>query len=157
MFAASASVLQLFCEARIVAVSAGAMKCFKRKIKKIMQGFYTVLLLVCSNVFMTFAWYGHLRLQETGVSKNWPLVAVVLFSWGIALFEYMCQVPANRIGFAGNGGPFSLIQLKVIQEVVSLIVFTLVATMLFKGEALHWNHVAAFVCLVAAVWLVFLK
>jgi len=122
-----------------------------------MQGFYTVLLLVCSNVFMTFAWYGHLRLQETGVSKNWPLVAVVLFSWGIALFEYMCQVPANRIGFAGNGGPFSLIQLKVIQEVVSLIVFTLVATMLFKGEALHWNHVAAFVCLVAAVWLVFLK
>lgn len=133
------------------------MKCFKRKIKKIMQGFYTVLLLVCSNVFMTFAWYGHLRLQETGVSKNWPLVAVVLFSWGIALFEYMCQVPANRIGFAGNGGPFSLIQLKVIQEVVSLIVFTLVATMLFKGEALHWNHVAAFVCLVAAVWLVFLK
>ena len=122
-----------------------------------MQGFYTVLLLVCSIVFMTFAWYGHLRLQETGVSKNWPLVAVVLFSWGIALFEYMCQVPANRIGFAGNGGPFSLIQLKVIQEVVSLIVFTLVATMLFKGEALHWNHVAAFVCLVAAVWLVFLK
>ncbi len=122
-----------------------------------MQGFYTVLLLVCSNVFMTFAWYGHLRLQETGVSKNWPLMAVVLFSWGIALFEYMCQVPANRIGFAGNGGPFSLIQLKVIQEVVSLIVFTLVATMLFKGEALHWNHVAAFVCLVAAVWLVFLK
>ncbi len=122
-----------------------------------MQGFYTVLLLVCSNVFMTFAWYGHLRLQETGVSKNWPLVAVVLFSWGIALFEYMCQVPANRIGFAGNGGPFSLIQLKVIQEVVSLIVFTLVATLLFRGEALHWNHVAAFVCLVAAVWLVFLK
>lgn len=115
------------------------------------------MLLVCSNVFMTFAWYGHLRLQETGVSKNWPLMAVVLFSWGIALFEYMCQVPANRIGFDGNGGPFSLIQLKVIQEVVSLIVFTLVATMLFKGEALHWNHVAAFVCLVAAVWLVFLK
>lgn len=115
------------------------------------------MLLVCSNVFMTFAWYGHLRLQETGVSKNWPLVAVVLFSWGIALFEYMCQVPANRIGFAGNGGPFSLIQLKVIQEVVSLIVFTFVATILFKGEALHWNHVAAFVCLVAAVWLVFLK
>lgn len=122
-----------------------------------MQGFYTVLLLVCSNVFMTFAWYGHLRLQEMGVSKNWPLVAVVLFSWGIALFEYMCQVPANRIGFAGNGGPFSLIQLKVIQEVVSLIVFTLVATLLFRGETLHWNHVAAFVCLVAAVWLVFLK
>lgn len=92
-----------------------------------------------------------------GISKNWPLIAVIFFSWGIALFEYMCQVPANRIGFIGNGGPFNLVQLKVIQEVLSLIVFSIVATVLFKGEALQCNHVAAFLCLVAAVYFVFMK
>ena len=82
-----------------------------------MKAFYTILLLIVSNIFMTFAWYGHLKLQETKVISNWPLYAVVLFSWVIALAEYSCQVPANRIGFLGNGGPFSLMQLKVIQEV----------------------------------------
>ena len=106
---------------------------------------------------MTFAWYGHLKLQEMKVSTSWPLILVILFSWGLAFFEYCAQVPANRLGFIGNGGPFSLMQLKVIQEVVSLIVFTLVVTLLFKGEALHWNHIAAFVCLVLAVFFVFLK
>lgn len=106
---------------------------------------------------MTFAWYGHLKLQETGISKDWPLIAVILFSWGIALFEYCFQVPANRMGFIDNGGPFSLIQLKVIQEVVSLIVFSLLVTILFKGESIHWNHIAAFACLVAAVYFVFIK
>ena len=88
-----------------------------------MQGVYTILLLILSNVFMTFAWYGHLKLQQTGVSTHWPLIAVILFSWGIALLEYTCQVPANRLGIIDNGGPFSLIQLKVVQEVISLIVF----------------------------------
>ena len=122
-----------------------------------MQGFYAVLLLVCSNVFMTFAWYGHLRLQQAGISKDWPLILVILFSWGIALFEYMCQVPANRLGIIDNGGPFNLIQLKVIQEVVSLIVFTVIVTLMFKGETFHWNHIAAFMCLVAAVYFAFLK
>ncbi|MEE1414910.1 MAG: DMT family protein [Prevotellamassilia sp.] len=122
-----------------------------------MQSIYTILLLILSNVFMTFAWYGHLKLQETGISKNWPLIAVILFSWGIALFEYCFQVPANRMGFIDNGGPFSLIQLKVIQEVVSLIVFSLLVTILFKGESIHWNHIAAFACLVAAVYFVFIK
>ena len=120
-----------------------------------MQGVYAILLLVCSNVFMTIAWYGHLKLQQTGVSSYWPLIGVILFSWGIALFEYMCQVPANRLGIIDNGGPFSLIQLKVIQEVVSLIVFTVIATVMFKGESFHWNHVAAFFCLVAAVYFCF--
>ena len=120
-----------------------------------MQGVYAILLLVCSNVFMTIAWYGHLKLQHTGVSSHWPLIGVILFSWGIALFEYMCQVPANRLGIIDNGGPFSLIQLKVIQEVVSLIVFTVIATVMFKGESFHWNHVAAFFCLVAAVYFCF--
>ena len=122
-----------------------------------MKSFYTILLLVVSNVFMTFAWYGHLKLQEMKISTHWPLWLVVVFSWGIALMEYSCQGPANRIGFQGNGGPFSLMQLKVIQEVVTLIVFTLFTTVLFKGESLHWNHAAAFLCLVMAVYFVFMK
>ena len=83
---------------------------------------------------MTLAWYGHLRLQQTGVSSNWPLIGVIAFSWGIAFFEYCFQVPANRLGFNGNGGPFSLVQLKVIQECVSLIVFTIIANVLFQGN-----------------------
>jgi hypothetical protein len=106
---------------------------------------------------MTFAWYGHLKLQETKISENWPLWAVILFSWSIALFEYSFQVPANRIGFIENGGPFTLMQLKVIQEVITLIIFTVFATVMFKGEALHWNHIAAFICLVLAVYFVFMK
>ena len=116
-----------------------------------------MLLLIVSNIFMTIAWYGHLKLQETKVISNWPLYAVVLFSWVIALAEYSCQGPANRIGFLGNGGPFSLMQLKVIQEVITLIIFTVFTTVLFKGETLHWNHFAAFVCLVLAVYFVFYK
>lgn len=122
-----------------------------------MQGVYSILLLVCSNVFMTFAWYGHLKLQETGTSRNWPLIAVILFSWGIAFLEYMCQVPANRLGYIETGGPFTLIQLKVVQEVISLIVFTVIVTLLFRGEGFQWNHIAAFGCLVAAVYFVFMK
>lgn len=116
----------------------------------------TVLLLVISNVFMTFAWYGHLRLETLGISKNWPLYVVILFSWGIALLEYCFMIPANKIGYAGNGGPFSLMQLKVIQEAITLIVFTVVAMFVFQGEKLHWNHIVAFICLIAAVCLVFL-
>ena len=110
-----------------------------------MKGIYAISLLVVSNIFMTFAWYGHLKLQEMKVISNWPLYAVILFSWMIALAEYSFQIPANRIGFIGNGGPFSLMQLKVIQEVVTLIIFTIFTTVLFKGESLHWNHFAAFV------------
>ena len=82
-----------------------------------MKAFYTILLLVISNVFMTFAWYGHLKLQEMKISTNWPLYAVILFSWSIALAEYAFQIPANRMGFLGNGGPFSLMQLNRIQFV----------------------------------------
>lgn len=123
----------------------------------LMKAVYTILLLLLSNVFMTLAWYGHLRLQQAGVSKCWPLIGVIAFSWGIAFFEYCCQVPANRIGFEGTGGPFSLIQLKVIQEVVSLIVFTIIANMVFQGQQLQWNHLAAFLCLIAAVYFVFMK
>lgn len=122
-----------------------------------MQALWTVLLLVVSNVMMTFAWYGHLKLQQMKISDSWPLILVILFSWGIAFFEYCAQVPANRIGFRGNGGPFTLVQLKVIQEVISLTVFTVIVTVMFRGETLHWNHFAAFFCLIAAVFFVFVR
>lgn len=122
-----------------------------------MKAFYTILLLIVSNVFMTFAWYGHLKLHDMKISSSWPLYGIILFSWFIALFEYSFQVPANRIGFSGNGGPFTLMQLKVIQEVITLIVFTLFSTIAFKGETLQWNHLAAFACLILAVYFVFMK
>ena len=107
---------------------------------------------------MTFAWYGHLKLQQMKViSSNTPLYGVILLSWGIALAEYCFMIPANRIGFQGNGGAFSLMQVKVIQECITLIIFTVFTVVLFRGEALHWNHFAAFVCLIAAVYFVFMK
>ena len=122
-----------------------------------MKGFWTVSMLIFSNILMTFAWYGHLKLQEMKISSDWPLILVILFSWGIAFFEYCLLVPANRIGFIENGGPFNLMQLKVVQEVISLTVFSIIVTFLFKGQPLQWNHIAAFFCLVMAVFFVFLK
>lgn len=123
-----------------------------------MNGWITIALLIVSNIFMTFAWYGHLKLQQTGVfTSNTPLYIVILVSWGIALLEYIFQVPANRLGYTGNGGAFSLMQLKVIQEVITLVVFTLFTVLFFKGESLQWNHFAAFVCLILAVYFVFMK
>lgn len=122
-----------------------------------MNAFYTVILLIGSNIFMTLAWYGHLKLNQMNISNSWPLIGVIVFSWAIAFLEYSLQVPANKIGFVGNGGPFTLMQLKVIQEVVSLTVFTIIAGVMFQGEQLHWNHFVAFLCLIAAVYFVFLK
>lgn len=115
----------------------------------------TILLLIISNVFMTIAWYGHLKLEETGISKNWPLIAVILVSWGIALIEYLFMIPANKMGFQGNGGPFSLFQLKILQEAITLTVFTILAMFFFQGEKLHWNHICAFICLIGAVCFAF--
>ena len=122
-----------------------------------MKGLLTIIMLVFSNVLMTFAWYGHLKLEEMKISTGWHLILVILFSWGIAFFEYCLLVPANRIGFVGHGGPFNLLQLKVIQEVISLTVFSLIVMFVFKGQPLQWNHLAAFACLVLAVFFVFLK
>jgi uncharacterized protein (DUF486 family) len=122
-----------------------------------MRGLYTILLLVVSNVFMTFAWYGNLKLQELKISTDWPLFLVILASWGMALFEYCVMIPANRIGSQITGGPFSLMQLKIIQEAVSLVVFTVIVATVFKGEPIHWNHFAAFGCLLLAVFFAFLK
>ena len=122
-----------------------------------LKGIETVGMLLMSNVFMTFAWYGHLKLQEMKISDGWPLIIIILISWGIAFFEYCLTVSANRIGFEGNGGPYSLLQLKVIQEVISLTVFTVIVMFVFKGQEIHWNHFAAFGCLVMAVFFAFLK
>lgn len=116
----------------------------------------TILLLVVSNVFMTIAWYGHLKLNEQGISSNWPLYVVILFSWGIAFLEYCVMIPANRIGFVDNGGPFSLVQLKVIQEALTLIIFTIFTVIFFKNQTLHWNHFVAFVLIFFAVFFAFL-
>ena len=123
-----------------------------------MNGWLTIGLLLIANVFMTFAWYGHLKLQQMKViSENTPIWMIILISWGLALIEYCFMVPANRMGFAGNGGTFSLMQLKVIQEVITLLIFTPFSVLIFKGESLHWNHLAAFGCLVMAVYFVFMK
>ena len=122
-----------------------------------MRAFYTVILLIASNTFMTFAWYGHLRFKEMSWSKNLGLAAIILISWGIALFEYMVQVPANRIGFKENGGPFSLLELKVIQEVITLIVFVLFSLVFFKNETFRWNHLIGLLLLVLAVYFIFKK
>lgn len=122
-----------------------------------MNALYTILLLIVSNIFMVTAWYGHLKLQQTGVTNNLPLYGVVLFSWLVALAEYAFQVPANRIGFVGNGGSFTLMQLKVIQEVVTLVVFVIFSSIVFKTGGLQWNHLAAFACLILAVYFVFMK
>ena len=121
-----------------------------------MKIFYTILLLVISNTFMTLAWYGHLKF--TGSQRaSLPLILVILISWGVAFFEYCFQVPANRIGFREMGGPFSLVELKVIQEVISLTVFTVFAMLFFKTETFHWNHAVGFLCLVLAVAFIFWK
>ena len=118
----------------------------------------TVLLLVISNTFMTFAWYGNLKLQQMKViSSSTPLIFIILISWAIAMLEYSFLIPANRIGSDINGGPFSLVQLKVIQEAISCIVFGVIVTLCFKGEALAWNHIVAFILLILAVYFVFIK
>ena len=120
-------------------------------------GLFTVILLIISNVFMTIAWYGNLKLKEMHISTDWPLILVILASWGVALIEYSFMIPANNIGSRINGGPFTLMQLKVIQEAVSLTVFTIIATTVFNNETLQWNHIVAFVLIVAAVFFAFLK
>ena len=106
----------------------------------------TVVLLLISNIFMTFAWYGHLRFTSS------PLWIAVLASWGIAFFEYCFQVPANRIGY----GKFAAAELKTIQEIITLAVFA-GFSILYLGEALKWNHGVGFVCIIAAAFFVFYK
>lgn len=117
----------------------------------------TIGLLILSNAFMTFAWYGHLKFKDISGLDNLPLIWIILISWFIALFEYMFQVPANRIGYQGNGGMFSLVELKVIQEVITLSVFLLFSLLFFRTETFRINHLIGFVFLVLAVYFIFKK
>ena len=120
-----------------------------------MRGLYTVLLLIASNVFMTIAWYGHLKFKEMSWFSTLSLPVIILLSWGVALFEYSFQVPANRIGSDIEGGPFTLWQLKIIQEAITLIVFSVFMLVFFKDEALKWNHLVGFALMIGAVYFVF--
>jgi uncharacterized protein (DUF486 family) len=120
-----------------------------------MKELATIGLLTLSNTFMTFAWYGHLKFAEMKWFNKLGLVSIVLISWGIALFEYFFQVPANRIGYKENGGPFSLVELKVIQEVITLVVFTFFSLALFKHETFKLNHFIGFIFLILAVYFIF--
>lgn len=122
-----------------------------------MKSLLTIGLLLMSNTFMTLAWYGHLKFAEMKWFSKLGLVSIILISWGIALFEYFFQVPANRIGYKEYGGPFTLVQLKVIQEVITLAVFTFFTLIAFKNEQLKSNHLIAFIFLVLAVYFVFKK
>ena len=121
------------------------------------KGLISILLLVVSNVFMTLAWYGNLKLEQLNITKDWPLILIILLSWGVALLEYMVMIPANRIGSQITGGPFSLMQLKIIQECISLTVFTVIVATVFKGEPIKWNHIVSFLFIILAVVFAFMK
>ena len=116
-----------------------------------MKGILSVGLLIVSNIFMTLAWYGHLKFKELKWFENAGIIAIIFISWGLGFFEYCFQVPANRIGFQENGGPFSLLQLKVIQEVITLTVFIGFTLIFFKEESLRWNHFVGALFLILAV------
>ena len=130
-----------------------------------MKGYATIELLILSNIFMTLAWYGHLKFKELKWFENAGLITIILISWGLALFEYCFaspiraklsgRVPANRIGYEGNGGPFSLVQLKVIQEVITLVIFVGFSLLFFKNETFRWNHFVSFIFLILAVYFIF--
>jgi uncharacterized protein len=122
-----------------------------------MSALYTISLLVISNVFMTLAWYGHLKFNGIQSLSKLGLFSIILISWGFAFFEYCFQVPANRIGFHENGGPFSLVQLKVLQEVITLFVFVVFSILFFKNETFTYNHIIGFCFLVLAVYFIFKK
>lgn len=121
------------------------------------RGIYTVLLLVLANVFMTLAWYWHLKYKDVPWFSKLSIFAIIGISWGIAFFEYSVQVPANKIGFEGNGGPFTIWQLKILQEAISIIVFTVFTLLAFKNEVLKTNHIIGFGFLFLAVYFIFKK
>jgi uncharacterized protein (DUF486 family) len=122
-----------------------------------MKGLKTIIFLLISNTFMTLAWYGHLKFKDFSWGKNLALFTIILISWGMAFFEYLFQVPANESGFKDNGGPFTLVQLKTIQEAITLTVFMAFTLIAFKEEKIHWNHLAGFALIVLAVFVIFKK
>lgn len=119
------------------------------------KGLSAIGLLVVSNTFMTIAWYAHLKFKQVPEVNFSGIWWIILISWGVALFEYMFQVPANRLGYSGFGGPFNLWQLKVIQEVISLTIFTLFTLVVFKQDTLRTNHLIGFLFLILAVYFLF--
>ena len=119
-----------------------------------MKGMLTIVLLIVSNTFMTLAWYGHLKFKEYSWGQNLTLFSIILISWGLAFFEYVFQVPANRIGFKEEGGPFDLVELKTIQEAITLIVFMIFSIIVFK-QKFEWNHIVGFLLIIAAVFFIF--
>lgn len=123
---------------------------------ELMKAFLTIILLVISNTFMTFAWYGHLKFKNFSWGVNLGLFAIIMISWGLAFFEYVFQVPANRIGFKEEGGPFNLVELKTIQEAITLIVFMIFSMIVFK-QRFEWNHIVGFLLIIAAVFFIFKK
>src|SRR5690606_6274975 len=123
---------------------------------QIMKAFSTIILLIISNIFMTLAWYGHLKFKDFSWSAKFGLMTIILISWGLAFFEYVFQVPANRIGFKETGGPFNIVQLKTIQEVITLIVFMIFSVIVFK-QKIEWNHLVGFLFLILAVFFIFKK
>ena len=122
-----------------------------------MKILFTIGMLIAANVFMTLAWYGHLKFKDHSWGQSLGLFQVILFSWGIAFFEYCIQVPANRFGYVGNNGPFNLVQLKVLQEVITLIVFFAFVFLFFKQESFKWNHLVSAILLTGAVYFAFKK
>ncbi len=122
-----------------------------------MKAVLTISLLCISNIFMTLAWYGHLKFKDMEWSRSLGLISIILISWGIAMFEYIFQVPANKYGFKGNGGPFNLLELKMIQEALSIGIFLIFTLFFFRNEKIAWNHLVGFGFLMLAVFFVFLK
>jgi uncharacterized protein (DUF486 family) len=122
-----------------------------------MRGLKTIIFLIISNTFMTFAWYGHLKFKDYDWGKNLGLISVILISWGLAFFEYVFQVPANRTGFKGDGGPYSLVQLKTIQEAITLTIFMIFSIIFFKTDKFAWNRAVGFGLIVLAVFVIFKK
>ena len=122
-----------------------------------MKGLKTILFLVISNSFMTLAWYGHLKFKEYPWGRGLTMFTIILISWGMAFFEYLFQVPANEIGYKENGGPFSLVELKTIQEAITLTVFIGFTLLFFKDQKLAWNHLAGFGLIILAVFIIFKK
>jgi uncharacterized protein (DUF486 family) len=106
---------------------------------------------------MTFAWYGHLKFKDYSWGKNLGLFVVIIISWGMAFFEYLFQVPANRAGSSEYGGPFNLVQLKTIQEAITLTIFIIFTAIFFKDQRLAWNHFVGFGLIVLAVFVIFKK
>ena len=122
-----------------------------------MKPYYTIILLIFSNVLMTIAWYAHLKFTKIPFFSNLGLFGIILFGWCVAFFEYCLLIPANKYGYIGNGGAFNIWQLKVMQEVITLSVFSVFALLIFKSEAFRINHIISFVFLVLAVYFMFKK